>query len=190
MKKIPSIIGLATIGLLCPSVVYAQDTFSTELGEVSNFGELISIIWSFGSNIIIALAVFFVVLGAFFYVLSAGNENRIDQGKQMIFGSLIAILIVLTSGILIRLLHKPASGTRGALADIPEVIVNATNILIGIIGTFTVLMLVYAGVMYMTSHGNSKNIKKAHKAFQYSIYGLTIGVLAFIIVNTIIKILV
>lgn len=190
MKKLTSIIGLSIIGLLSPSIAYAQNSVSTELGEVSNFGELISLIWAYGSNVIIVLAVFFVVLGSLFYVASAGNEERIEQGKEMIYGALIAIIIVLTSGVLIRLLHKPAAGSRGALAEVPGVIGNATNILIGIIGAFTVLMLIYSAVMYLTAHGNTNNIKKAHNAFRYAIYGLTIGVLAFAIVNTVIKLLV
>lgn len=190
MKKLTSIISALTIGLLSPRVAFAQDSVSTELGEVSNFGELISIIWAYGSNVIITLAVFFVVLGAFFYITSAGNEEKVDQGKEMIFGALIAIVIVLTSGILIRLLHKPASGSKGALAEVPGVIGNATNILIGIIGAFTVLMLVYSAIMYLTAHGNASNIKKAHNAFRYAIFGLTLGVLAFAIVNTVIKLLI
>ena len=189
MKKVSSIISALLIGL-SPNMAYAQNSVSTELGDVSNFGELISLIWAYGSNIIIVLAVFFVVLGAFFYITSAGNEDRVRQGKEMVLGALIATVIVLTSGILIRVLHKPAEGTRGALSEVPEVIGNATNILVGIIGAFTVLMLVYAGVLYLTANGNISNIKKAHKAFRYAIFGLTLGVLAFAIVNTVIKLLI
>ena len=97
-----------------------------------HFGEFISLIWSYGSQVLIALSIFFIILGAFFYVASAGNEDRISQGKQMIFGSLIAIVIVIFSGVLIRTLHQPTEGTAGYLTDIPTVINNATNILIEI----------------------------------------------------------
>ena len=173
------------IGLFSPQLTYAQT--QTALGEVSTFGEFISLIWSYGSQVIIALAVFFIVLGAFFYVASAGSDERISQGKQMIFGSLIAILIVIFSGVLIRTLHKPAEGTTGYLTDVPNVISNATNILIGIIGAFTVLMFVYAGFMYITARGDVGKVNKAHAAFRYAIYGLMIGLLAFAIVNTVIN---
>ncbi|MBU1934931.1 hypothetical protein KKF04_02650, partial [Patescibacteria group bacterium] len=187
MKKLISIIVILTIGLFSPMAAYAQDATQTELGEVSSFGELISLIWAYGSNIIIALAIFFVVLGAFFYIASAGNEERIGQGKDMIFGSLIAIIIVMLSGVLIRTLHKPAEGTSGALAEVPSVIGNATNILIGVIGAFTVLMLIYSGFLYLTGRGEAEKIEKAHNAFRYAIYGLVIGVLAYAIANIVIK---
>lgn len=187
MNKITyNILGiLIAIGLFSPQPAFAQT--QTALGEVSTFGEFISLIWSYGSQIVIALAVFFIVLGAFFYVASAGNDERVSQGKQMIFGSFIAILIVIFSGVLIRTLHKPAEGSTGYLTDIPTVINNATNILIGVIGAFSVLMFVYAGFMYITARGDVDKVNKAHGAIRYAVYGLIIGVLAFTIVNTLVN---
>jgi hypothetical protein len=177
----------ATIGVLVPSIAFAQDTTQTALGSVSNFGDFVSLIWSYGSQVILALAVFFIILGAFFYVASAGNEDRISQGKQMIFGSFIAIAIVIFSGVLIRTLHRPAEGTTGYLSDVPNVINNASNILVGLIGAFTVLMLIYGGLMYITARGDSEKINKAHSALRYAVYGLIIGVLAYGLVNTVLN---
>jgi hypothetical protein len=172
--------GLIT-GLFLPAFAFAQETATTQtvLGEVSNFAELISLIWSYGSQVIIALAVFFIVLGAFFYVSSGGNEDRVDQGKQMVFGSFIAILIVIFSGVLIRTLHKPAEGTTGYLTDVPTVINYATTILVGIIGVFSVFMLVYAGFLYVTAQGDEEKVNKAHSAIKYAVIGLVLGVTAF-----------
>ena len=156
----------------------------TELGQVNNFGEFISLIWAFGSRAIIAFAIFFIVLGAFYYIASAGNEEKIEHGKEMIYGSLIAIVIVLLSGVLIRILHQPAQGVESTLSEILTVIANATNILISLIGAFSFLMLAYAGILYLTGKGQKTRILKAHRAFAYSIYGLIIGVLAYAIANT------
>ena len=194
MKKVLTIAGILTTGLSIPSLAYAQEAVTTTatqtgLGQVSTFGELVSLMWSYGSNVIIAMAIFFIVLGAFFYIASGGNEDRVGQGKEMMFGSIIAIVMVMLSGVLIRLLHKPAEGTTGALADVPNVINNATNILIGFIGAFTVLMMIYAAFMYMTGRGSAEKIEKAHNAFRYAIYGLVIGVLAYAIANAVIRFL-
>lgn len=176
---------LAFILTTFPSVTYAQT--QTGLGEVSNFGELISLVWSYGSQVIIALAVFLIVLGAFFYVGSGGDEKRISDGKQMIIGSLIGILIVIFSGVLIRTLHRPADGTTGQLTEIPTVINNATNILIALIAAFTVAMLIYAGFLYATAAGDSDKVHRANLSLRYSVIGLVIGVLAFVITNNIIS---
>ncbi len=191
MKFLNKINGILLIsGLIVPVTALAQETGSavsqtqTVLGEVSTFGEFISLIWSYGSQVIIALAVFFIILGAFFYVASAGDEERISQGKQMIFGSLIGMVIVILSGVLIRTLHQPAEGTSGVITDIPQVINNASNILVGLIGAFTVFMIVYAGFMFVTAHGDTEKTTKARSALKYAVFGLIIGVFAFAIVNT------
>jgi uncharacterized protein with PQ loop repeat len=181
------ILAFWTFGILFPSMAFAQDTTQTALGSVSNFGDFVTLIWSYGSQVIIALAVFFIILGAFFYVASAGNEDRISQGKQMIFGSFIAIAIVIFSGVLIRTLHRPAEGTTGYLSDVPNVINNASNILVGLIAAFTVLMFIYGGLMYMLARGDTEKINKAHSALRYAVYGLIIGVLAYALVNTVIN---
>jgi len=188
IKKITSV--TLALSLAMPMQAYAQEATQTPLGEVNTFGDLISLIWAYGSNVIIALAIFFVVLGAFFYVASGGNEEKIDQGKQMIYGSGIAIVIVMLSGVLIRTLHKPSEGSTGNLAEIPKVIGNATNILIGIIGAFTILMIGYSALLYMTGRGDSDKIENAQNALRYAIYGLIVGILAYAIANTIIHFLI
>ncbi len=174
-------------GFFLPALAHAQETTQTALGEVSNFGEFISLIWSYGSQVLIALAIFFIVLGAFFYVGSGGNDERISQGRQMIFGSFVAIVIVIFSGVLIRTLHRPAEGTSGYLSDIPTVIGNATNILVGIIAAFSVIMLVYSGFLYVTAKGDTEKINKAHHSVRYAVLGLIIGLLAYTAVSTLIN---
>lgn len=187
-KLLKNIIRLISFpGFIIPALAYAQDTTQTALGEVSNFGEFISLIWSYGSQIIIALAVFFIVLGAFFYVASGGNDERVSQGRQMIFGSFIAIVIVIFSGVLIRTLHRPAEGTSGYLSDVPTVINNATNILVGIIAAFSVVMMIYSGFLYITAKGDSEKMNKAHHSIRYAVLGLIIGLLAYTAVNTVVN---
>lgn len=193
MKKTISKIagGLMGAAAFTPLTALAQETTqSTPLGDVSSFGELVSVVWAYGSQVILALAVFFIILGAFFYVASAGSDEKISQGKQMITGAIAAIFIVLFSGVLIRLLHKPAEGSSGALADIPNVIGNAANILVGLIGAFSALMLAYAGILYIKGRGDAEELSKAHNAFRYAVVGLITGVLAYAITNTVINFLI
>jgi len=178
---------ITALTLLTPLQAFAQEKTATALGEVSTFGELVSLMWAYGSNVLTALAIFFIVLGAFYTIASAGNEERISQGKQMIFGSVASLIIVLLSGVLIQILHKPAEGTKGVLSEVPDVIGRTTNILVGAIGAFTVLMLIYAGLLYVTAHGNEDRIEKAQRAIRYAFIGLVLGVLAFTITNTVIR---
>ena len=66
----------------------------------------------------------------------------------------------------------------------PEgVFTRITNVVLYIVGTISVIMLVWGGVRYIISGGDSKKITDAKNTILYAIIGLIIAVLAFAIVN-------
>lgn len=64
-----------------------------------------------------------------------------------------------------------------------------TNILIPLFmiggGLLTLIMLLYAAYMYLTSEGSAEKIKKAQAVLTYSILGIFLIVLAFVITKII-----
>ena len=67
---------------------------------------------------------------------------------------------------------------------------NITNILNGVIaalGIVAVIVIIIGGINYMTSAGDASKVKKAKDTILYGIIGLIICVLAFAIVNFVIK---
>ena len=63
------------------------------------------------------------------------------------------------------------------------VIKNVTNIMCFIIGAVSVMMLIYGGIRYTTSGGNTNSVTAAKNTVIYSIVGLVISILAYAIVN-------
>ena len=57
------------------------------------------------------------------------------------------------------------------------------NILLFIIGAICVIMLIWGGIRYTTSGGNSASVTAAKNTIMYAIIGLIIAFLAFAIVN-------
>ncbi len=57
------------------------------------------------------------------------------------------------------------------------------NILLFIIGAICVIMLIWGGIRYTTSGGNSSSVTAAKNTIMYAIIGLIIAFLAFAIVN-------
>ncbi len=177
---------------LMPQTAFAQAsdaTVQTPLGGVATFNDLLSLSWSYGSQVILALSVLAVIVGAFLYLASGGSEDRVAQGKDLLTGAFGAVLLVMLSGTLLRLLREPAEGTAGTLADVPTVINNASNILLGFIGAFATAMLLYGAYLYTTAAGDRDKLMQARNAFRYGVYGLSIGVLAFMLVNGLVGVL-
>jgi len=60
-----------------------------------------------------------------------------------------------------------------------EVVGGIIKAIIGMVGVILVVVLIYGGVLYMTSGGNEDKTKTAKKAITYGIVGITIIALAF-----------
>ena len=70
--------------------------------------------------------------------------------------------------------------------DASSLVTNIFNTVLFIAGLVAVGMLIYAGIQYVTSHGDSGKTKTAMNSIIYSIAGLVIVVLAYAIVNFVI----
>lgn len=81
---------------------------------------------------------------------------------------------------------KKAAGCSGGSDDLPNVIVNILNGIIGVAGFIAVIWIIIGGVSYMTSSGDPSKTKKARDTILYACIGLIICVLSFVIVNFVI----
>lgn len=174
--------------LVFPIQTFAQD-MSSELGDVEDFGDLVSKIWSWGFVVILSFSVAMIVVGGILYMASSGNEEKIDQAKQVMNGSLISTAIVLFSGIIQKILSQPTEtlgspGTSPTLNQLPDAVKNTTNILLTMIGGFAVVMIIISAYQYVTSQGDVEKLDRAKKGLLYSLIGLGVALGAFIIMNT------
>ena len=88
-------------------------------------------------------------------------------------------------------INSVEEGAAAARADgMPEhlfgdsgVITNLTNTALLVIGLISVIMLIYGGIRYIVSGGDSKKVTDAKNTILYAIIGLIICVLSYAIVN-------
>lgn len=86
---------------------------------------------------------------------------------------------------------KPTKGPEVDLTnnqtDLPSMITNIMNGVIAVLGFVCVVVMIVGGVNYMISAGDSNKVTKAKNTILYGLIGLVICVLAFAIVNFVIK---
>lgn len=76
-----------------------------------------------------------------------------------------------------------ADGMPAELVGMDGVFTQITNTVLYIVGVISVVMLVYGGLRYILSGGDSKKITDAKNTILYAIIGLIIAILAYAIVN-------
>jgi hypothetical protein len=64
---------------------------------------------------------------------------------------------------------------------------NGINTAIVILGSISVLMIVIGGIKYTVSGGDSAGVQSAKNTILYAIIGIIVAVMAFAIVNAVIK---
>lgn len=71
------------------------------------------------------------------------------------------------------------SGTELPSDDIRVVIIRIVNVLLGVLGTIFLLLIIYAGWLWMTAGGNPQQVQKAQKYITNAVIGLVIIFMAF-----------
>ncbi len=87
-----------------------------------------------------------------------------------------------------QLIFNPtcASGSNDAVCTL---LLNAKNLLLGVGGGIGVLLLVYAGFMYVTAYGNEERATQAKKIILWTIVGLIIIMGAELLIGELINVL-
>jgi len=84
---------------------------------------------------------------------------------------------------------KDNPGAGGSATDFAVVIGKIVTWLLGFVGALAVLMIIVAGIMYLTSGGDEGRVEKAKQWLIYAIVGLIVALLGWVIVNSVISIL-
>ena len=80
-----------------------------------------------------------------------------------------------------------AIGTDATSNSLPELIGNIIAVLLSVLGIIFVVLVVYAGFLYLTAAGEDDKVKTAKKLLSQSIIGLIIIVAAYAIANFVIE---
>ena len=77
------------------------------------------------------------------------------------------------------------SGATGGESDLKSLLLVILNYFLGFLGFVATIMVIYGGVLYVTSAGNDENVGKAKKILMYAATGIILILVSFALVNTI-----
>lgn len=71
--------------------------------------------------------------------------------------------------------------TEGARADLPSAIGVVIKTILSLVGTIFLILMVYAGILWMTAQGNNEKVEKAQGIIKMAIIGLVVVMSAYAI---------
>jgi len=118
--------------------------------------------------------------------------------KTILFSLFFAVCLLLFSPVLVHgqgIVPSPSgaktcpagySGTNCGDYTVDDFIVLAVNVsrwILGIVGSLTLLMFIYGGIMFLISAGSSDKIGEARKIITAAVVGLLIVLASFLIIK-------
>lgn len=77
--------------------------------------------------------------------------------------------------------------TQSNLTGSDGIVTDVVNTMIYVTGILAVIFIIIGGIRYIVSQGDEKSIKSAKDTIMYAIIGLLLAILAFAIVNFVLK---
>jgi hypothetical protein len=130
------------------------------------------------------------------------NNNIIKEGEQnmnklkMILAGLlivptVALAVAPTTSAADFTLRSGVDNAQGTgvdnvATDPQDLVKNIVNIFLYAVGVLSVIMLIWGGIRYTTSAGDSNKVQSAKNTVLYAVVGLVVAILAWAIVNMVI----
>ena len=117
--------------------------------------------------------------------------KKISTGLLAVAG----IAVIAAGSMVMPVSADDPGGLQGALEqtqsdDMPtelfgegSIVTTVINTMLFIVGILSVIMIIYAGIRYVTAHGDSKQVGDAKNTLIYAIVGLIISIVAYALVN-------
>jgi hypothetical protein len=81
---------------------------------------------------------------------------------------------------------KPLPRQECGLPEMVELAVNASRLMLGLLGSVTFLVFIYGGFTWLTAGGNTERVRQGRKIFEGAIVGLVIVLSSWVIINFVI----
>lgn len=187
--------GAACVGGICcaPKAAAATPANMTTTGlsnplSFSTVDGLLAKVLSFLQSVIVLLTLIFIVLGAFFYITSAGDSGRIETAKKFVFYALVGLAIGIAAPAFLRQIYDilgagPTTTVSGTTLTVIAIARNILNFLLSIVGVVAIIMLIVGAFMYLTAAGDEDRIDTGKKIAKYSVIGIAIALAALVLVR-------
>lgn len=123
------------------------------------------------------------------------SKTSLQKGKSFLKQSIIVMTLVAAGLTLFHFVpvFAQAEGANvelvdkwtGGATDIRTLVLTIVNYILGFLSVIAVIMIIFGGMLYVTAAGKQESIDKGKKIIMYTIIGIVIIMLSFVVVNAV-----
>ena len=83
--------------------------------------------------------------------------------------------------------QSQGAGTPDSIDGESGIVTTVINIILYVVGIISVIMIIFGGIKYATSAGDTGKVTQAKNTLVYAVVGLLVAVFAFALVNWVLK---
>jgi hypothetical protein len=134
-------------------------------------------------TLLVIAAVAAIIIQSLRMILSAGAESEQTNAKKQIMNTIIAIAIVISLTPFLNIFMSGGRLTRPTAINLIEFVSKWADYLLGFVGFFAVITLIYAGIRMIVDFGNGEAQEKLKKLAQSAAIGIVLAFSAWTIIN-------
>ncbi|MBU2025972.1 MAG: hypothetical protein ABIC19_01160 [Patescibacteria group bacterium] len=157
---------------------------------VEIIGRILEIIY----KSVIGLALVFIIIGGIMYMLSTGNEQRMNLAKSIVIYAVVGIAIAIGSAVIMNGIatalggeisntFEPIPGVMTDTLSAKTILGKVINLLLQMLGMLGIIGIVIGGLWFLNSSGNEDRMLTGKKTLIYSVIGLVIALGSMIIIK-------
>jgi hypothetical protein len=142
-------------------------------------------------QIIVLLALVFMVVGAFIYVTSAGEKDSIEKAKKTMTSAMIGLALGIAAPSFLKEIGNVlgwSSTSNAEVAAAPTLSMIATNVLnflLSTLGIVALVMMILGATMYVTAAGDEDRVDSGKNMFKYSLIGVLLAMGSMVLLRQI-----
>lgn len=186
---------VSALFLVLPTVSYADPSEAViqvkNPLDFDNVQDVLGSLLSWLQGVIVILSILFIAIGAFFYITSAGNDNRMSLAKGAITASMVGLALGLAAPSFLKQIGDilgwgpVAAGPAAGAKSLVDIVKSVLEFLLSITGIIAIIMMIIGGLMYLTAAGDEDRAETGKKIVTYSIIGIAVASAALVIVTQI-----
>lgn len=180
--------GITQIETVSPYIINFRDATSPILVSEKVVYPLLNYFFTF----IAALAILFIIVSTFRIITGQGDPDKVKAARQGMINTAFGLLVIILAQYFVKAVYGfPTSANPKLGPDVAyalSLMMSIANYLLGFLSFIGVLLLIYAGVLIVSSGITADNKKKGIEIAKRTLIGFIILASSYAVISTIIRV--